>query len=253
MTTPRPGIRAHLLLLTLVCVPGHAQLSNDPDSIETDDGPLTVHPVLHGSLILEWSGVDVYMDPYGDASLYAGKSDPDLILITHAHDDHFNLETLNSLNTQNAQFIVPQVVADAMPEPYRAQAMVLGNGETLRVSGITIRAMPMYNLPEDGARHAKGVGNGYVLTMGGKDVYVSGDTEGIPEMRELTGIDVAFVCMNLPYTMDVEQAAGAVMDFRPAIVYPYHHRGQDIEAFRELVNAGGNDVEVRLKDWYPGQ
>lgn len=246
-------IRAPLFLLVVVCVPGQAQLSSDPDSIDTENGTLTVHPILHGSLVLEWNSVAVYLDPFGEPGLYAGNSDPDLILITHEHDDHFNLETLDGLNTQNARFVVPQVVADAMPERYRERALVIGNGEMLDVSGVSIRAVPMYNLPEDGARHAKGVGNGYVLTMGGKDLYVSGDTEDIPEMRNLTGIDVAFVCMNLPYTMDVNQAASAVADFEPAIVYPYHHRGQDIEAFRDLVNVATNDVEVRLKDWYPGQ
>jgi L-ascorbate metabolism protein UlaG (beta-lactamase superfamily) len=94
--------------------------------------------------------------------------------------------------------------------------------------------------------------NCYLRAMGGKDVYVSGDTEGIPEMRNLSGIDVAFVCMNLPYTMEIKQASDAVLDFEPVIIYPYHHRGQDIDAFKELVEAGNKDIEVRLKNWYPG-
>lgn len=244
--------RFELLALLALCLPAQAQLTNEPDRIETDDGPLTVHPILHGSLVLDWNGTAVYLDPYGEAELYAGKPEPDLILITHAHDDHFNLETLDSLNTAGARFVVPEVVAEAMPERYRERATVVGNGETLEIGDVSIRAVPMYNLPEDGARHVKGVGNGYVLGLGGRDVYVSGDTEGTPEMRSLEGIDVAFVCMNLPYTMDVEQAASAVADFEPGIVYPYHHRGQDIETFRDLVNAQTDGVEVRLKDWYAG-
>ncbi len=244
--------RVGLSTLLAVCLPVLAQVS-EPDRIGTDDGALTVHPVVHGSLILELNDLDVYIDPYGGASLYSGKSDPDLILITHAHDDHFNLETLDGLDTQNARLIVPQVVADSMPDRYRERTIVIGNGETLNIDGVSIRAVPMYNLPEDGARHVKGVGNGYVLAIGGREVYVSGDTEDIPEMRALTGIDVAFVCMNLPYTMDVNQAASAVADFRPAIVYPYHHRGQDIETFRDLVQAQADGVEVRLRDWYPNQ
>ncbi|HBX67038.1 MAG TPA: MBL fold metallo-hydrolase, partial [Balneolaceae bacterium] len=184
-------------------------------------------------------------------NLYDEKPAPDVILITHPHGDHLSPEALASLNTTNTSFYVPQAVADEMPEEYLAQTTVISNGESMEYEGITINAVPMYNLPEEGARHAKGWGNGYVLSMGGKDVYVSGDTEGIPEMRNLEGIDVAFVCMNLPYTMDINQASDAVLDFEPTIVYPYHHRGQDIEEFKKLVDAGNKDIEVRLKNWYP--
>ena len=114
----------------------------------------------------------------------------------------------------------------------------------------------MYNLPEAAdSRHTKGRGNGYILTMGGKKIYLSGDTEDIPEMRALKDIDVAFVCMNLPFTMDINQAASAVLEFKPKIVYPYHYRGQgglaDVEGFKKLVNAGNPKIEVRLRSWYP--
>jgi L-ascorbate metabolism protein UlaG (beta-lactamase superfamily) len=115
----------------------------------------------------------------------------------------------------------------------------------------------MYNLPEtEDSRHPKGRGNGYVINLGGKSVYFSGDTEDIPEMRSLKNIDIAFVCMNLPFTMDVEQAAHAVLAFKPKIVYPYHYRGQnglsDVEIFKKAVNAGNNKIDVRLRNWYPG-
>ena len=115
----------------------------------------------------------------------------------------------------------------------------------------------MYNLPDDkDARHSKGRGNGYVLTLGGKRIYISGDTEDIPEMRALKSIDVAFVCMNLPYTMDINQAAGAVLEFKPKVVYPYHYRGQgglaEVEGFKKLVNAGSKSIDVRLRNWYSG-
>lgn len=109
----------------------------------------------------------------------------------------------------------------------------------------------MYNLPESPtAFHTRGRGNGYVLTIGGKKIYISGDTSDIPEMRSLKGIDIAFVCMNLPYTMDVKTAAGGVLAFKPKIVYPYHYRGQDVNEFKKLVNAGDKNIEVRLRDWY---
>lgn len=116
----------------------------------------------------------------------------------------------------------------------------------------------MYNLPENAdSRHTKGRGNGYVINFGGKNVYISGDTEDILEMRHLKNIDVAFVCMNLPYTMDINQAASAVLEFKPKIVYPYHYRGQeglaDVNAFRQRVNEGNKNIEVRLVNWYPAK
>jgi L-ascorbate metabolism protein UlaG (beta-lactamase superfamily) len=227
-----------------------AQLDNDPDRIETDQGDLVIHAIIHGSVVFEWDGKTIYMDPWGSADLYEGVPSPDVILITHPHSDHLSLETLAGLETESTSFYVPQAVADQMPDAYIEQTTVIANGEKMEYEGITINALPMYNLPEEGARHAKGWGNGYMLSMGGINVYVSGDTEGIPEMRSLKGIDVAFVCMNLPYTMDITQAADAVLDFEPMVVYPYHHRGQDIESFRRLVNAGNKDIEVRLKNWY---
>jgi L-ascorbate metabolism protein UlaG (beta-lactamase superfamily) len=241
------------IILALFSVSAVAQLNNDPDRFETEDGELIVHPVLHGSVIFEWNGLNVFVDPWGDATLYEGKGDPDLILISHPHGDHLSPETLSALNTDNTTFIVPQAVADEMPEQYADQTMILENGESMEENGINIEALAMYNLPNEGARHTKGWGNGYVISMGGKDIYVSGDTEDIPEMRNLKGIDIAFVCMNLPYTMDIYQAASAVLEFEPAIMYPYHHRGQDIERFKEVVDWEGKNIEVRLKDWYPGQ
>jgi L-ascorbate metabolism protein UlaG (beta-lactamase superfamily) len=135
-------------------------------------------------------------------------------------------------------------------ENLRKQTTVLANGETKSLHEIKIEAVPMYNLTQERLKfHDKGRGNGYVLRLGGKRVYISGDTEDIPEMRALKNIDVAFVCMNLPYTMDVTQAASAVREFRPRIVYPYHYRGSDVEKFKSLVG-NDRDVEVRLRDWY---
>lgn len=241
------------ILLLVPFLPAQAQLNNIPDSIDNDNGELFIHPIVHGSLIFEWDELNIYIDPYGSANLYEGKGDPGLILITHPHGDHLNPETLSGLNTKNATFIVPQAVADEMPQQYTDQVVIMANGETLEEKGVQIEAIPMYNLPEESARHAKGWGNGYILTMDGKKLYVSGDTEDIPEMRNLADIDIAFVCMNLPYTMDINQAASAVLEFEPKVVYPYHHRGQDIHEFKKLVDAGEKDIEVRLKDWYPEQ
>lgn len=228
-----------------------AQLSSSPDTIPTGNDELTIHPIVHGSVVFTYGGKTVFADPYGGAALYEQFDAPDIILITHTHGDHYNPETLSGLNTENATFIVPQTVADAMDGNYSDQLMVLANGESAEVIDIPVSAVAMYNLPGDeSVRHVKGDGNGYVIEFGNQSVYISGDTEDTPEMRSLEDIEIAFVCMNLPYTMDIERAANAVTDFQPDIVYPYHHRGQDIQAFKELVDAEDVGVEVRLKDWY---
>jgi L-ascorbate metabolism protein UlaG (beta-lactamase superfamily) len=228
------------------------------DNVQTSQGPLTLQPLQHATLALTWQGKTIYTDPDGGAEAFTGIAPPDLILITDIHGDHFNLKTLEAIPATNAIIVVPQAVADKMPDALKAKAVVLDNGKTTRQLGITIEAIPMYNLPESAdAKHTKGRGNGYILTFGDKKVYLSGDTAGIPEMRALKGIDVAFVCMNLPYTMDVSEAASAVLDFKPKIVYPYHYRGanglSDTEQFKKLVQAKNKSIDVRLRNWYPNK
>jgi len=227
-----------------------------PDSLNTSKGELTIQPVLHGTLVLQFNDKTIYVDPYGGENAFKNLQSPDLILITDIHGDHLNLKTLESLDTDSALFIVPQAVADKLPKIYHKNIQVVNNGGITVIFGISIRAIPMYNLPEaDDSKHTKGRGNGYVLTAGDKNIYISGDTEDIPEMRELKNIDIALICMNLPYTMDIDQAANAVLEFKPKVVYPYHYRGNpnmsDTEAFKKLVNTKNANIEVRLRNWYP--
>ena len=195
------------------------------------------------------------MDPAGGPELFAGLAAPDLILITDIHGDHMDPKTLAGLAASQAPLLVPQTVADKLPAEFKQRVVVLRNGQRLEKLGVGIEAIPMYNLPEaPDAMHPKGRGNGYVLRLGGKTVYLSGDTEDTAEMRALKKIDVAFVCMNLPYTMDVAQAAQGVLAFKPGIVYPYHYRGQqglsDVEGFRKMVAEGDKKIDVRLRNWY---
>ncbi len=244
------------LLCMGTCSIAQAQLSA-PDNIPTSKGPLTIQPVQHASLVLSIQGLVIYADPAG-ASYYKGLAAPDIIIITDIHGDHFNIKNIDSLKTANTVLVVPQVVADKLPDADKAHLVIMKNGDDSKQSGITIHALPMYNLPESPtAMHTKGRGNGYVLGIGGKNIYISGDTQGIPEMRSLTGIDVAFICMNLPYTMDIKEAAEAVLAFKPKIVYPYHYRGQgglsDVNGFKNLVDAAKQPIDVRLRNWYPAK
>jgi len=249
---PIPILRSLALgLLVGVCTPSaHAADRLDGDRIATSEGDLIIHPINHATLVMVWKDKIIQVDPVGGARRFDGLPKPNLILITDIHGDHLSAETLEALADPKANIVAPSAVAEKLPEKLRQQTSVLANGESKTVSGVTVEAVPMYNLTADRLKyHNKGRGNGYVVLLGGKRVYLSGDTEDIPEMRALKNIDVAFVCMNLPYTMTEEQAASAVREFKPRIVYPYHYRGSDLEKFKKLVGADSG-VEVRLRDWY---
>jgi L-ascorbate metabolism protein UlaG (beta-lactamase superfamily) len=207
--------------------------------------------------MLNWNDTTILADPApppgaeegadGTAE-YTALERPDLILVTSEHGDHFNADILSAVAGENVTIVAPQTVADKMPDALKAMTTVLANGETTTVGDIEIEAVPAYNLTEDRLKyHPKGRDNGYVLTLGDTRVYIAGDTEDIPEMRALKDIDVAFVPMNLPYTMDVEQAASAVKEFQPAVVYPYHYGDSDVNAFASTV---GDASDVRLLKWY---
>jgi L-ascorbate metabolism protein UlaG (beta-lactamase superfamily) len=240
-----------LTLLLFTFITANAQYSSTPDTYETGEGELTVHPINHGSIVFTFNDQTILVDPFGGAELFASYGAPDLIFITDIHGDHLHSETLSGLDLSETTIVAPQAVADRL-EQQPAELIVIGNGDSAIAGGLAISAIPMYNLPGDETvRHVKGRGNGYIIEFGDKTVYVSGDTEDIPEMRALEGIDIAFVCMNLPYTMDVQQASSAVIEFQPTVVYPYHHRGQDIEQFKSLVDFADVNIDVRLKDWYP--
>ncbi len=244
-----------LFILPLLPVITIAQLDT-PDVINTPEGQMFIQPVLHSTMVLTWDQKTIYVDPYGGADLFKDFLPPDMILITDIHGDHMNLETLNTLETSGAVLVVPPAVKELLPDDLKEKSVVLSNGEMADVLNIPIEALAMYNLPESAdSRHPKGRGNGYILQLGSQRVYISGDTEDIPEMRSLEDIDIAFVCMNQPFTMSIEQAASAVLDFKPKVVYPFHYRGReglsDVEAFKKLVIEVNPEIEVRLKKWYP--
>lgn len=241
-------------LAGLLISQGYGQLTT-PDIIPANDGNITIQPIMHAALVLTWNGKTIYVDPYNGAEQYQSLAKPDLVVITDIHGDHMDLKTLQALDLSKAALVVPNAVAEQLPPALKNKSVVVANGESTDQQSIHIEAIPMYNLPEDSSsRHTKGRGNGYIITLGGKRIYISGDTEDIPEMRNLENIDIAFVCMNLPYTMDIDHAASAVLEFKPKIVYPYHFRGQggfsDVAAFKKMVNEQDKNIDVRMKDWY---
>jgi L-ascorbate metabolism protein UlaG (beta-lactamase superfamily) len=230
------------------------------DRIATADGALVIHPIRHATLVMQHGGKTIYVDPVGGAAPFAGLPKPDLILVTHIHFDHFDPATLEALVPAGGKpaLVVPKTVAEKIPETLQSRTTVtiLANGEKTEAAGIAIEAVPAYNTTADKAKfHPRGRDNGYILTLGGKRIYIAGDTEDSPEMRALEGIDVAFLPMNQPYTMTIQQAAGAIRQFKPRIVYPYHYRSgdgtkADLEQLKKLVG-DLSGVEIRVRNWYP--
>jgi len=213
---------------------------------ETSAGAVKITPIQHATLVLEAGGKVVYIDPVSGGN-YNALPQADWILITDIHGDHMDPKALPKISKSGTAIFAPAAVAETVKT-----ATIIRNGETVHAGPFTIEGVPMYNLkrgPEPGKLfHDKGRGNGYVITYGGKRFYFSGDTEGVPEMRALKNIDVAFVCMNLPYTMPPDEAADAVRAFHPKIVYPYHYRGSDLNVFKSAL--AGTGIDVRILDWY---
>ena len=232
-------------------------------SFDTSIGPVKITPLYHASVLIELPGNAIYIDPAKPAP-FEGLPDANAILITDIHPDHMDANAIyrfGQAEGRGTRVVAPKAVLDD-PKVARqvlnttAGGKVLNNGETTVVDnrlGWTIEAVPMYNInhkmPNGDPYHPKGRGNGYILTFGDKRFYFSGDTEGTPEMRALKNIDVAFICMNMPYTMTPEEAADAVKAFHPKIAIPYHYQGSDPQVFAKALE--GTGIEVRLLDWYP--
>lgn len=243
------------LFFSLGCKNNPANTSEKNTSAPKMQSQIEIIPVEHASFILRDDKTIIYVDPVGHNNVFTEQGAPSFILITDIHGDHFDVETLKDLVHESTTLIVPQAVKDKLPDLNLKSVVVMNNGDVQTFNNLSVEAIPMYNLREEALKfHEKGRGNGYVLALDGKRIYISGDTEDIPEMRNLKNIDIAFVCMNLPYTMTVESAADAVLDFKPKTVYPYHYRGtggmSDIDKFKSIVTITNPDIDVKLLDWY---
>lgn len=219
------------------------------DHVQTASGDVVIHPVNHASFLMRWNDVVIYNDPVGEASMYQGLPRAHLILVSHSHGDHFSSATLTAVKQAETILIAPAAVYSSLSSILRAQTIPLANGGLTNVLGLTVEAIPAYN-----SNHPKGTGNGYVVTMGGRRFYMSGDTGNIAETRALQNIDVAFLCMNVPFTMPVTDAANATRSFRPRLIYPYHFRNQDntfanLQTFKQLVGFD-LEIDVRSRKWY---
>ena len=244
-------LRSTMNFLRLICLvlflAAFAFADSQTQEFQTSSGAVRITPLNHASTLIEAGGKIIYLDPAKPVD-FSSRPKADLILITDIHGDHMDPDAIKAVSKTATEILAPPAVVQTV-----TTAKAIANGETKTWQNWSIEAVPAYNLkrgPSPGKLfHDKGRGNGYVLTYGGKRFYFSGDTEGVPEMRALKNIDVAFVCMNLPYTMTPEEAAEAVKAFHPKIVIPYHYRGSDLSVFQKGLQ--GTGIEVRLLDWYP--
>ena len=217
----------------------------ETDTIPTSAGDLIITFLGHGTLMLTFNGKHIHVDPFSRVADYSALPAADIVLITHEHRDHLDLEALASVRTAHTAVVLTEACAEQLEG-----GIIMHNGDTQTVKGIPIKAVPAYNIVhkrENGQPfHPQGAGNGYILTFGDKRVYIAGDTENTPEMKALHDIDCAFLPMNLPYTMTPEMVADAVRAFRPSIVYPYHYGSTDPEKLVALLE-DEPDIEVRIR------
>ena len=249
------ALTASLFAFAIILAVGTASAGTSNNVLDSTDGQIVIHPINHATFAMVWNERTILVDPVGGGERFSGLPTPDLILVTHIHGDHMSAETLAGVVGDTTAVIAPVSVVEALGDGAPPNLIPLANGEKLERAGAHIEAIPAYNLSEDRLMfHPKERGdNAYVVTIGGTRVFISGDTEDVPEMRALKDIDAAFLCMNLPFTMTVEAAADAVLEFAPGVVFPYHYRGRegtsDLDAFVELV-AENPAIEVRRLDWY---
>jgi len=217
----------------------------ETDTVKTSGGDLTITFIGHGTLMFSFRGLTIHVDPWSRLADYAKLPKADIVLLTHAHPDHLDTAALKLVSGAKTVLILTREC--------RAQGLegtVMNNGDTTEVSGIGIEAVPAYNIvatrPDGRPFHPKGSGNGYIMTFGDTRVYVAGDTENTPEMRRLRRIDIAFLPMNLPYTMTPEMVADAVLAFRPKILYPYHFGETDTSRLVEILK-GTPAIDVRIR------
>jgi L-ascorbate metabolism protein UlaG (beta-lactamase superfamily) len=237
------------LAIMINSVQGNAQKTFQTDKIKASKGDIEITFIGHGSLMLKYDGKVIQVDPFSQQADYSLFPKADLILVTHSHFDHLDSSAIQKSKTEKTKLFITEKCKEVIGTS--ANVTIMKNGDIKEVSGVKIKAVPAYNLVNRNKNgdvfHPKGEGNGYVLTIGGKNIYIAGDTENVPEMKQLKNIDVAFLPMNLPYTMTPEMLASAAKMFKPKILYPYHFGETKTETIVDLLK-NEKGIEVRIRE-----
>jgi L-ascorbate metabolism protein UlaG (beta-lactamase superfamily) len=239
-------VKFGIIILMILQIQLFAQKTFQTDTIKTTEGDLNITFVGHGTLYFTFKRLVIHVDPVSRYADYSKMPQADLILVTHHHGDHLDSEAIKQIMKKEGDLILTETCAASVEG-----GIIMKNGDTKTIKGIRVEAVPAYNLvhKRDSGEpfHPKGIGNGYVLTFGDVRVYIAGDTENSPEMKQLTDIDIAFLPMNLPYTMSPEMVADAVSMFNPRILYPYHYGNTDVSELVELLK-DKKDCEIRIRE-----
>jgi L-ascorbate metabolism protein UlaG (beta-lactamase superfamily) len=232
------------IIITAMIIPGYSQEPPEFDKINTSAGIVEMHFIGHGSLMFKVNGFVIYIDPVRSSGNYDFLPKADLILVTHEHGDHLDVKLIEDLKKEGTLLFCNQNSKLKVP-----WAMAMKADDRQEINNIIIEAVPAYNIVNESTMghpfHPKGVGIGYILTIGGKRFYIAGDTENTPEMKSLRNIDVAFLPMNLPYTMTPAMVADAALAFKPKILYPYHFGDTDTNEIIKLLK--DTDISVRIR------
>lgn len=233
-----------ILIIIVMAIPVYSQEPPAYDKVNTSAGIVEMHFIGHGSLMFKVNGFVIYIDPVRSSGSYDFLPKADIILVTHEHGDHLDVNLIDSIRKQGTLVFCNQNSSVKIP-----WAMVMTAGDRQEINNIIIEGVPAYNIVNERAPgqpyHPKGAGLGYILTIGGKKFYIAGDTENTPEMKALKNIDVAFLPMNLPYTMTPEMVADAALAFKPKILYPYHFGETNTGEILKLLKDSGIDVRIR--------
>jgi L-ascorbate metabolism protein UlaG (beta-lactamase superfamily) len=233
-----------IIIFTATLISGYSQDTPEYDKFVTSAGVVELHFIGHGSLMFKVNGFVIYIDPVSSSGNYEFLPKGDLILVTHEHGDHLDPKLIGDLKKPGTLLFCNQNSLLKIP-----WGMAMKAGDRQEINNIIIEAVPAYNIVNESTPghpyHPKGSGVGYILTIGGKKIYVAGDTENTPEMKALTNIDVAFLPMNLPYTMTPAMVADAALAFKPKILYPYHFGETDTNEIVKLLKDSGITVRIR--------
>jgi L-ascorbate metabolism protein UlaG (beta-lactamase superfamily) len=233
------------IMMIVIAVGSTLSAQFQKDTFHTSGGELTITFIGHGTLMMEYKGKMIHIDPVSQFADYSKLPKADLILVTHSHGDHLDPAAIEKISKPGMQVLLAKACLPKYPE-----GQVLNNGETKTVDGITVEAVPAYNIKNERGPgqpfHPKGEGNGYILHFDNLTVYVAGDTENTPEMKNLKNIDIAFLPMNLPYTMTPEMVADAARSFKPKILYPYHFGDTNTDQLVQLLK--GENIDIRIRN-----
>nr|WP_321450889.1 MBL fold metallo-hydrolase [uncultured Carboxylicivirga sp.] len=235
-------------ILAIICILLPFNMLSAQDQIQTQNGSFTLYFIGHGTLYIEYKGTIIHIDPWSKLTDYSKLPDADYIFITHEHGDHLDKQAISEIIKADTKIYAPKVCNTVLAAFDNVDYLI--NGNDISTTFGNVETVPAYNIKhmrdDNKPFHPKGVGNGYILTIDGTTVYIAGDTENIPEMEKLKGIDIAFLPMNLPYTMTPEMVAEATKMIQPKILYPYHYGETDTNKLLDLLK--GSKVEIRIRN-----